>query len=70
MPTSCSNVGITSASSTRSSICFPAASRVRQFDQQWHLDGFIVEKNPVGIFSMSSQRFSVIGHYRDHRVVI
>src|SRR5712691_3071104 len=34
----------------------------RQLEKQWHVDGFVVEKNTVVMFAVLPERFPVVGH--------
>jgi hypothetical protein len=42
----------------------------RQLEEQRHVDRLVVEKNAVRGFAVLPERFAVIGHHRDQRVVI
>jgi hypothetical protein len=39
-------------------------------DDERHMDGFVIKKNPVGVFPVGTQRFAVIGRYGNHRSIV
>ncbi len=70
IPAASNKDGATSANATRASTRSPADFSPAKLDQQRNMDGFVIKQHSMPLFSMFSERFSVIGRDCDDRVLV